>query len=152
MSEEKTIELLANELLSKMGVKYTLIVKAENEAYLIDIKSDEDAPLLIGHHGEMISSLKRVMEAILFKKMDRNIDLIVNVNDYIEKQKERLFAIAESAIRKLRESGENQKLQSLSSYERKLIHEYIKDQSSDLTSRSEGEGIERSLIVSIKSE
>lgn len=151
MSEEKTIELLANELLSKIGVRYTLTVMAENDAYLVDIKSEEDAPLIIGRHGEMIRSIKRVMEAMLFKKLDKNVDLVVNVNDYIEKQKERLHAIAESTISKLRESGESQRLHSLSSYERKLIHEYIKDQTTDLTSHSEGEGIDRSLIISTKS-
>ena len=75
---------------------------------------------------------------------------MVNVNDYREKQKERLESMASDYASRAVSSQEPVEIRGLSSYERKLIHEYVTKNHPDLTSESTGEGKDRRLVISVK--
>ncbi|HLC94113.1 MAG TPA: R3H domain-containing nucleic acid-binding protein [Patescibacteria group bacterium] len=144
------LEKEAKELLSMMHVKAEVMVREENGAYSVGITSDEDAPLLIGKYGETLQAIQRILEAILYKAVAERVDIAVNINDYRERQKERLAHIAERTAQKVKEEGREAYLHSFSAYERKIIHEYITHTHPELTSYSEGEGDERKIIISPK--
>ncbi len=152
MDKKETIKSEVEELLKKMIEKYEIEVEEESDVFHVVIKTEEDAPTVIGRHGETIRALQKILEVVLFKKFGEPVDLLVNVNDYREKQKERLEGIAENIAKRVTDEKHEVPLRSFSSYERKVIHEYIAKNYPDLTSYSEGEGRERQLVVALKKE
>ncbi len=152
MDKKETIKSEAEGLLKKMIDEFEVEIQEDEGMFHVVIKTDEDAPTVIGRHGETIRALQKILEVILYKKFGEPVDLLVNVNDYREKQKERLHEIAENIAQRVKTEKREVPLRSFSSYERKMIHEYISANHQDLTSYSTGEGRERQLIVSTKKE
>jgi len=150
MDKVKVIKNEALELLSKIIDKPDLEVVEDNGSFMIIIKTEEDAPIVIGRHGETIKSIQKLLEVILYKKLGESVEILVNVNDYREKQKERIQEIADKYAAKTKETGEQSYIRDFSSYERKLAHEYITETYPDLTTFSEGEGRERKLVIDLK--
>ncbi|MBI3366036.1 hypothetical protein HY041_00205, partial [Candidatus Roizmanbacteria bacterium] len=118
--------------------------------YQILIKAEEEAPTVIGRHGETIRAIQKILEVIFYKQFGEPVSILVNVNDYREKQKERLEGLATQFAEKAKTSKEPEYIRGLSSYERKMIHEYITSNYPDLTTYSVGEGKDRQLVVNLK--
>ena len=95
MDKVKVIKSEALELLSKIIDKPDLEVTDESGSYMVIIKAEEDAPVIIGRHGETIKSIQKLLEVILYKKLGESVEILVNVNDYREKQKERIQEISD---------------------------------------------------------
>ena len=152
MDKIKTIKTEAEELLKKMIGKFELEATEEEEVFHVVIKTEEDAPTVIGRHGETIRALQKILEVILYKKFGEPVNLLLNVNDYREKQVERLEGIAEELAQRVKTENREVPLRAFSSYERKIVHEYIAKTHPDLTSYSVGEGRDRQLLVSPKKE
>ncbi|GAB4219188.1 MAG: hypothetical protein Fur009_4070 [Candidatus Microgenomates bacterium] len=147
------IEVIKNEtegLLSKMINNFKVEVVEELGVYHIIIKTDEEASTVIGRHGETIRSLQKILEVILFKKFGEGVEILVNVNDFREKQKERLEVLATEYAEKTQANHSPSFIRNLSSYERKLIHEFITKKYPDLTTYSIGEGKDRRLVIDLK--
>src|SRR5437870_951630 len=125
MDKQEVIQNLADELLEKMGLTVKSKVLFNNNVYIIQIDSEDQAPLLIGKYGSTLKSLQTVLETTLFKKLGEKVEVMVNVGDYRERQKERVEGIAEQVAQKVTQENQPVSLQSFSAYERKLVHEYI---------------------------
>lgn len=152
MNKTEIVERETRELLGKLGIEAEAAVETEGEVFKIQIKADRDAPILIGRYGETLIAFKRILETIIFKQCGEKTNLMVNVNDYREKQVERLEQIAENAVVRVKTEDKSVFLSSLSSYERKIVHEYVSRAYPDLTSYSEGEDDERTLVIAMKKE
>ncbi len=150
MDKVKLIKKETEELLSKIIDKPEVEVSEEDGIYHVTIKSDEDAPVVIGRHGETIKAIQKILEVVLYKKVGESVEILVNVNDYREKQKERLEELAERFTQKTKELRSASYIRGLSSYERKLIHEYVTQNYPDLASYSTGEGRDRRLVIDLK--
>ena len=150
MDKIKTIKSETEELLKKMIDKFEVEASQEEEVFHVVIKTEEEAPTVIGRHGETIRALQKILEVILYKKFGEPIDLLLNVNDYREKQVERLGGIAKDIAERVKSENKEVPIRSFSSYERKIIHEYIAKNYPDLTSYSVGEGRDRQLVVAPK--
>lgn len=152
MDKLDVIKKEAELLLKKIISDFTLEVQEDGGVFHVIIKTEADAPTVIGRHGETIRAIQKILEVVLYKQFGEPVDLLVNVNDYREKQKERLEGIAESVAQRVKTERREAPLRSFSSYERKVIHEYIATNHPDLESMSEGEGKDRFLVVKLKGE
>ena len=95
MDNVSTIKSETEALLSKMIADYEIDVEeGENGIYHVTIKAENEAPTVIGRHGETIRAVQKILEVILYKSLGESVSILVNVNDYREKQKERLEGIA----------------------------------------------------------
>ncbi len=150
MNKLKIIKLEAEELLTKLINQFEVEVKEEEGVFHIIIKTPNEAPTVIGRYGETIRALQKIFEVILYKKFNESVNLLVNVNDYQEKQKARLETLAAQYAQKTQTSKEASYIRGLSSYERKIVHEYITKNYPELTTYSIGEGRDRRLVVDIK--
>ena len=150
MDKSKLIKTHADDLLKQMIEKYELDVKEEDGMHHINIKTDDEAPTIIGRHGETIRAIQKILEVILFKETGEKVDLLVNINDYREKQQERLEYIASQAAQKVQSMRKPSYLRGFSSYERKIMHENITKNYADLTTYSMGEGRDRRLVIEEK--
>ena len=86
----------------------------------------------------------------MYKKLQESVHVLINVNDYREKQQERLEYMAGQYADKVTESRQPENVFHLSSYERRIIHQYVTTNYPDLASYSEGEGRDRKLIIDLK--
>lgn len=152
MDRSQIIKTETEELLKKMIDKFELEVNEDEGVFNVIIKTEEEAPTVIGRHGETIRAIQKILEVVFFKKLGEPVALLVNVNDYREKQKERLESLATEVAEKTKSAEQPSSLKNLSSYERRIIHEYITANYPDLVTHSEGEGRDRQLVVDVKKE
>lgn len=150
MDKVKTIKQEVDDLLGKIVSKFESSVDEDGDVYYVTVKTDDEASTVIGRHGETIRALQKILEVILYKSLGESVNLLVNVNDYREKQTERLHQLAAELAQKCEEAGKPIHYRGLSSYERKVIHEYITDAHPELTTYSIGEGRDRHLVVDEK--
>lgn len=150
MDKQNAIKKATEDLLSKMINAFEVEVQEEEAIYQILIKADEEAPTVIGRHGETIRAIQKILEVMFYKQFGEPVNILVNVNDYREKQKERLEGLAAQYAERAKATKEPAYIRGLSSYERKMIHEYITNNYPDLTTYSVGEGKDRQLVVNVK--
>ncbi len=150
MEKIDLIKKETEELIAKIVDSFEIEVKEEDEIYYINIKSEKEASVIIGRHGETIRSIQKLLEVVLYKKLNQSIEILVNVNDFREKQKEKLEILADEYADKVRDNQQSITIKNLSSYERKIIHEYITKNHPDLKSYSIGEGKDRKLVIELK--
>jgi Predicted RNA-binding protein len=149
MEKIETIKNETEELLKKMIDKFTLEVTEENGVFHVNIKTEE-ASTIIGRFGETIRSIQKILEVILYKTFGQSVEVLVNVNDFRQKQKEKLENLVENLAKKVEETGQEQIVNNLSSYERKMIHQLVTIKYPNLTSYSTGEGRLRKLVIAKK--
>jgi len=152
MSNLDTIKQATMDIVSKMINDPEIEVVEEDGAFHITIKTEDEAPTVIGRHGETIRALQKILEVMMFKQLEEKVALLINVNDYREKQRERLEYIASEAAKKVQERQSAMYLRGFSSYERRIMHEYIANEYTDLKSYSIGEGRDRRLVVDLASD
>lgn len=150
MDKIKTIKTEMEELLEKMISKFEVEVADDGGVFQVIIKTDEEVSTVIGRHGETIRAIQKILEVILYKKFNERVEILVNVNDFREKQKERLETMAREYADQTKATGTAGYIRSLSSFERKLIHEFITANYPELTTSSVGEGRERQLVIEVK--
>ena len=85
-----------------------------------------------------------------FKTFQEAVNILVDVNDYRQRQKERLYAICDNVVKRVNEEKNVVTLRSFNAYERKIIHEYIGKKYPVIETHSEGEGSERKLLVALR--
>ncbi|CAN5171297.1 hypothetical protein BH09PAT2_BH09PAT2_00360 [soil metagenome] len=146
------IKKQTQELINKMVEKAEITVTAEEDMFHVSIQVGEDAPTVIGRHGDTLRALQKILEVIIFKETGEKANLLINVNDYREKQVERLHYIADTAAQKVQERQSATYLRGFSSYERRVMHEHIAKTYPELTSYSMGEGRDRRLVIDDKKE
>jgi spoIIIJ-associated protein len=120
------------------------------ERYYLEIITTE-APLLIGRHGENLDAFKHILKIIINKKafeLERKVALFVDVDGYLQQKDEQILNLARRRATQVLTNGNLVKLQSMSSYTRRLIHlELRKPEWDGLTTESIGEGKSRTLII-----
>ncbi len=153
MDKIATIKNEAEELLKKMIDDFELTAEedTENQIYQLTVKTNDEASTIIGRHGETIRAIQKILEVILYKKIGEPARVLLNVNDYREKQKERLEQLAGELAEKTQSVQRPTHYRGLSSYERRIVHEYITKGYPDLTTFSVGEGRDRHLVIDLKS-
>jgi len=149
----KIIGALANELLSLMGskAKTTVLEDKDNEAILVNIETADETGLIIGKHGETISSIQVILGMLARREFDEWVRIVVNVGDYREKQETRLKELASQAASRAIETQEAQNLYNLNAAQRRVVHLFLADHP-EVATESLGEGRERYLVVRPKNE
>lgn len=149
---EKKLLKFTTDLLKQLDIKAVKVdlSKGEDETLELNLElSEKDTGILIGYHGDTISSLQLILGLIVYKQTGSWTRLIVNIGDYREQKQASLEKTADDTVRKVTFSGEPIALFNLNPFERRIIHMYLKDHS-DVNSESNGEGRNRHLIISPK--
>ncbi|MCH8570979.1 RNA-binding protein [Nesterenkonia sp. AY15] len=106
----------------------------------------EDLDDLVGHRGEVLDALQELTRLAVLTATGERTRLILDIAGHRDQRQEELKEQAESAIAKVRDRGEDEHLEPMSAYERKIVHDFVAD--SGLISESEGEGKRRHVVIS----
>ncbi|PIR42777.1 hypothetical protein CO058_03380 [candidate division WWE3 bacterium CG_4_9_14_0_2_um_filter_35_11] len=134
------------ELLDLLGIKYEIeFVETDADSIKIEIKT-EQSNLLIGYHGETLSSLQHILNVMLYKEFKEQARVVIDISGYRQERERKLIELAISASDKARFINKSVALYPMNSYERKIIHEKVSTLDG-VSSISEGEGYSRRVII-----
>lgn len=112
---------------------------------ILDITGD-DLAVLIGRHGRTLDALQFVVSAITVRSMGFRYPVIVDVEGYKSRQREKLESIARSTANKAASQHRSVKMRPMTPYERRIVHIALRDDDR-VDTASEGEGSARHVIV-----
>lgn len=146
MNEALLIKDKAKEILNYFcDEKIDPIVTERENAFQIRVRV-ESAGSLIGKNGETLDAFQQLIRACLVKEIGYKKNIVLDVNNYREKQVSSLEKDIREAAFKVRESGKSVELRPMNSYERRVAHTLIA-QIADVDSESVGEGRERRIVI-----
>ena len=137
-------------LLKNMGYTVNIEIKNKEEVPKYVIFSDNDA-MLIGKNGKNLKALTTVVNGYLNTELGRTYKFIIDVNEYKEKREHNLERLAKRIAREVATSGVEAKLDSMNSYERRIIHSILSNNKRVYT-ESEGEEPNRYVVIKPKEE
>ena len=135
-------------ILKNMGYTVNIEVKNKEEVPKFIIFSDNDA-LLIGKNGKNLKALSLVVSGYLNKELGRNYKFIIDVNEYKQKREGSLERLAKRVAREVATTKVEAKLDSMNSYERRIIHNILNNNKRVFT-ESEGEEPNRYVVIKPK--
>lgn len=135
---EKILELL--------GFSVTIEEHSLEDGVLLDVKT-EDSGRLIGRQGQTLSDLQYVTNRMLFQQDAAAPKVMVDVGGYRAQAREALVKKAKDAAEKVRRWGDVVELEPLSAFDRRIIHQALKDDPGVETHSVEVEGTEKKAIL-----
>ena len=138
------------QILKGMGFNVNVEVKNKEEVPKYIIFSDNDA-LLIGKNGKNLKALSMIVSQHLNTELGRNYKFMLDVNEYKEKREKSLERLAKKIAREVKTTKVEAKLDSMNSYERRIIHNALTNYKGVYT-ESEGEEPNRYVVVKPKEE
>ncbi|MEB3280756.1 MAG: R3H domain-containing nucleic acid-binding protein [Lyngbya sp.] len=114
--------------------------------------SPQQISALTGPGGEVLDALQYLINTVvnLGREEEEKAAYTVELNGYRERRYQELSALAENAAKQVRQTGVELEIKSLSSVERRLIHNLLKD-SEDIETYSRGQEPDRRLVIKVKS-
>lgn len=149
--KEEVLEYLKQLLLDitiKMGIKTKVEVKVRENCLKFSLYSDNNA-VLIGKNGRTIESLQTILKAAISNQTRFGININVDVEDYKEKQLHRIEELARNVAKEVLRTGIEVKLDSMNSYERRLVHEEV-SKIEGIETISVGEEPNRCVVIKLK--
>jgi len=145
---EKASEFLLG-VLERMGISADIDIKDDGDRTVLEIQT-ADTELVIGRRGVVIDALQHLVSKAVFKergeRSEKTKPLIVDAGGYRDKQVERLRSLAQKMGEKALQTKQIVELQPMSPHDRRIVHMAIAEMPG-LSSRSEGEGEDRHILV-----
>ena len=134
--------------LKNMGFNVNIEVKNKEEVPKYIIFSDNDA-LIIGKNGKNLKALSILVSQHLNNELGINYKFTIDVNEYKEKREKSLERLAKRIAREVKHTKVEVKLDSMNSYERRIIHNALTNYKGVFT-ESEGEEPNRYVVIKPK--
>lgn len=147
----RAVEALG-EILKRMGIDATIDRREEAGRTILDIRGPE-AGLIIGKKGQTLEALQFLVAKIAYHGIEGDAatslggkPIIIDSEGYRERREAALIELAMRLAEKARQSGRTITVDPMSPHERRIIHVTL-DKVPGVTTRSEGEGIFRRLLI-----
>lgn len=132
-------------LLKDMGFDVEIEITVNNDTPTYRLYSTNDA-LLIGKDGKNLKALTTVVNAILTKEINTNYRYLIDVSDYKEKNDRRIERLAKKLAREVKMTKVEVKMDSMNSYQRRLVHNILNNNKYVYT-ESVGEEPNRCVVI-----
>lgn len=136
------------ELLDRMGIDAIAEPSSHAGHVYVDIVDgpEEDMALLIGRHGQTLDAIQELARTAVGRRLDDRIRVLVDVQDYRKRHDDRLMEQAREVAERVAETGNEERLDPMNAYERKLVHDVVAEVEG-VESVSEGVDPDRSVVV-----
>lgn len=148
---EENLKVIQNEtiaLLEKLEVPASVEVSEDDEGIKVLIDTEENA-LLIGKHGNTLSSLEYILMLIITNKLGEFQRFRIEVGGYREEREAYLKDLATRLREEVITSGYEKKIHGLKPWERRLIHMHLSEDG-DVMTESSGDDRDRVLVIKKK--
>src|SRR5580698_1741093 len=133
-------------LLELLGFPSTVDEQVLDDGMLLDVKT-EDSGRLIGRQGQTLADLQYITNRLLFQQDQSSPKVMVDVGGYRAQAREALVKKAKEAAEKVRRWGDVVELEPLGAFDRRIIHNAIKDDPDIETHSVEVEGTDKKVIL-----
>jgi spoIIIJ-associated protein len=134
------------QLLALLGFQATVEEHQMDDTLLLDVKTD-DSGRLIGRQGQTLSDLQYLLNRILFQQDPQAPKIMVDVGGYRAQAREALVKKAKDAAEKVRRWGDVVELEPMNAFERRIVHNALKDDPTVETHSVEVEGTTKKAIL-----
>lgn len=144
---EKASEFLLG-VLERMGISADIDIKDDVDKTILEIQT-KDTELVIGRRGVVMDALQHLVNKVVYRERpggERTKPLVVDAGGFRDKQIERLRALAQRMGEKALQTKQIVELQPMTPHDRRIVHMAIAE-IPGLSSRSEGEGEDRHILV-----
>jgi spoIIIJ-associated protein len=133
-------------ILTSLGFPATVEEHNLEEGILLDVKTD-DAGRLIGRQGQTLSDLQYITNRLLFQQDTSTPKVMVDVGGYRAQAREALVKKAKDAAEKVRRWGDTVELEPMTAFDRRVVHQAIKDDPDVETHSVEVDGTDKKAIL-----
>jgi spoIIIJ-associated protein len=143
---EKACDFLMG-VLDRMGITADIDVKEEDDKIVLEIQTS-NPDIVIGRKGQVVDALQHLVGKVIFKERggEKGKPFVVDSGGYRDKHVERLRQLAARMGEKALKSNTIVELSPMSPHDRRIVHMAIAE-IAGLSSRSEGEGEDRHILV-----
>lgn len=139
------------DLLSFFGLNTDVVASCDEDVVELSVPSTYLNGFLIGQRGETLRSIQFLISTTLRQKNAELVRVNVDIADYKKQHNERLAEQVEDWVKQVMETGETKHLRPMNPAERRVVHK-VAGEYSDISTESEGEGRDRHVVLSKKSE
>jgi spoIIIJ-associated protein len=133
-------------VLETLGFPATIEEHKLEEGLLLEVKT-EDAGRLIGRQGQTLADLQYITNRLLFQQDTTVPKVMVDVGGYRAQAREALVKKAQNAAEKVRRWGDTVELEPMTAFDRRVVHQALKDDPDVETHSVEVEGSEKKAII-----
>ena len=144
----KSIKDYLYKLTKMMGISANIEIKNKEEVPKFIIFSDNDT-MLIGKNGKNLKALSTIVSAYVNAETGSNYKFLIDINEYKEKREHILERMAKKIAREVAATNIEVKLDSMNSYERRIIHNVLTNHKKVYT-ESEREKPNRYVVIKPK--
>ena len=142
--DEAAVRELLERVTSAIAATCTVTV-SEREGNLVATLGGADLGLLIGRHGQTIDALQYLANALAHRRgSERRV--VVDAAGYRARREAALHALAQRSAERASATGSAVALEPMTAVERKVVHEYLKDDP-EVETTSEGSEPNRYVVV-----
>ena len=140
-------EGVLSRLLRGMGLPDKVRMKKDEDGNTVLNIEGPSSGTLIGRHGHTLESLQYLVSKTVQRITgDEKSIVIVDVENYLERQKDKLRELAQNLAQKAKETGVEVPMRPMSSKDRRIVHLTLKDHE-HVTTESRGEGLRRKVVI-----
>ena len=132
---------------AEVGAHCTTEVEERDEELVVTCVGD-DLAILIGRHGQTIDAIQYLASAIVNRdRREGRVRIIVDASGYRARRASALEALAARSAEQASATGQPVELEPMSPIERRVVHEFLKDDP-EVETASEGTEPNRFVVIS----
>jgi spoIIIJ-associated protein len=139
------LEELLEEIVDGLGLDAEIEIE-EADGVLTGRVEGDDVGLFIGRHGQTIDAVQHLAQRIVFPEGPSSTRVVIDANGYRQRRADALRGEADDAAEEAVRSGKPVDLDPLPPFERRIVHEYLRERG-DVETHSEGNEPERYLVI-----
>lgn len=162
--DKSEIQNLIKELLEKITIPVSKISTDDNKPSTLNSDTGKTVWFSVevnqphffwDRGGEGLSALNHLVRRIIENKTSKiapmsdlgeGIQILIDINGFQKKRVENVHAIAHMMAERARYFKSNIEIEPMPAFERRIVHEFLAD-NTDLKTESEGEGLSRRVVI-----
>jgi len=146
-SQLDKIKKLADGFLKVLDIEFDSVNVSIDDEKTIKIELEtEEAPLLIGERGETLLEMQSLLKKIFTTQTQEHLFVDVDINNYKGRKKQHLRNLAQTVADRVSLTKEEEKLDPMFAWERRVIHLTLAERS-DVETESTGQEPNRCVVI-----
>jgi spoIIIJ-associated protein len=137
---------ILEKILGTLGFAASVDEQKIGDDLMLDVKTEE-AGRLIGRQGQTLADLQYVVNRILFQQDQSAPKVMLDVGGYRSQAREALVKKARDAAEKVRRWGDAVELEPMNAFDRRLVHQALKDDPDIETQSVEVDGTDKKALI-----
>jgi spoIIIJ-associated protein len=137
---------ILEKILGSLGFPATVEEQKLGDDLMLDVKTEESGRL-IGRQGQTLADLQYIVNRMLFQQDQSAPKVMLDVGGYRSQAREVLVKKAKDAAEKVRRWGDTVELEPLNAFDRRIVHQALKDDPDIETHSVEVDGTDKKALI-----